>query len=344
MHAYIVPTGCRTIDGLRRVDRPDPEPRAGQVLVRIRAASLNRRDQAIVTGTYFGRPATRDMIPLSDGAGEVAAVGDGVTSFAPGDRVVATFAQTPPDGPPFATREPLGSPLDGTLVDRMTVYEDGLVSMPRGLSFEDAACLPCAAVTAWNALMAAGTPVKAGDTVLVLGTGGVSMFALQFALAAGARVIATSSSDDKLERVRTIGAAGVFVSGTVNYTRTPDWHKEVIRLTGGRGVDCVVEVGGVGTLEKSFESLAVGGKACLIGVMTGRSATINPYALMWKQAHLHGIRVGDKAMFEQMNRAIETNAIAPIVDRVFPFDDALAAYQYQEAGNFIGKIVITMAA
>jgi NADPH:quinone reductase-like Zn-dependent oxidoreductase len=275
------------------------------------------------------------MIPLSDGAGEVTAVGDGVTRFKPGDRVAATYLQTPAEGPPFAAREALGSPLDGTLADQIAVYEDGLVAIPRGLSFEEAASLPCAAVTAWNALMVAGTPVKAGATVLVLGTGGVSMFALQFGLAAGARVIVTSSSDDKLERVKALGA-----SGTVNYKRTPDWHKEVVKLTGGRGADCVVEVGGAGTLEKSFDSLAVGGKVCLIGVMTGRSAEINPYALMWKQGHLHGIRVGDKEMFEQMNRAIETNAITPIVDKIFPFDEALAAYRYQDAGDFIGKIVI----
>ena len=335
MRTYIVPSGCRTIDGLRRVDRPDPQPRSGQVLVRIRAASLNRRDQAIVTGTYLGKPVAHDTIPLSDGAGEVMAVGDGVTRFTPGDRVVAVFAQTPPDGPPFAAKEPLGSPLDGTLADQMAVYEDGLVSIPEGLSFEEAACLPCAAVTAWNALMVTGTPVKAGDTVLVLGTGGVSMFALQFAKAAGARVIATSSSDEKLERVKALGA-----SDGVNYKRAPDWHKEVMKLTGGRGVDCVVEVGGVGTLERSFESLAACGKACLIGVLTGRSAEISPYALMWKQAHLHGIRVGDRDMFEQMNRAIDTNAIRPIIDRIFPFDEAVAAYRYQDAGKFIGKIVI----
>ena len=344
MIAYIIPSGCRTIDALRRVNRPDPQPRTGQVLVRIRAASLNRRDQAIIDGTYFGRPVARDMIPLSDGAGEVTAVGDGVTGFKPGDRVVATFAQTPPEGPPFAAREPLGSPLDGTLAEQMAVYEDGLVTIPRGLSFEEAACLPCAAVTAWNALMVAGTPVKAGDTVLVLGTGGVSMFALQFAAAAGARVIVTSSSDDKLERVRNFPAIGVIgaqsLLGTVNYLRTPDWHKEVMKLTGGRGVDCVVEVGGVGTLERSFDSLAVGGKVCLIGVMTGRSAEINPYALMWKEGHLHGIRVGGKEMFEQMNRAIEVNAIRPIVDKIFPSDEAVAAYHYQDAGTFIGKVAI----
>jgi NADPH:quinone reductase-like Zn-dependent oxidoreductase len=339
MRAYVVPNGCRTIDGLRRVERPDPQPRAGQVLVRIRAASINRRDQAIVIGTYFGKPVARDTIPLSDGAGEVVAMGDGVTRFKTGDRVVAVFSQTPPGGGPFAEKDSLGSPLDGTLAEQMLVYEDGLVPIPEGLSFEEAACLPCAAVTAWNALMDTGTPVKPGDTVLVLGTGGVSIFALQFAKAAGARVIATSSSDEKLARVQALGASGV-----VNYRRTPDWHKEVRKLTGGRGVDCVVEVGGAGTLGRSFESLAAGGKVCLIGVLTGRSAEISPYALMWKQAHLHGIRVGGKELFVQMNRAIHTNAIRPIIDKVFAFDDALAAYHYQNAGNFIGKIVISMAA
>jgi NADPH:quinone reductase-like Zn-dependent oxidoreductase len=340
MKSYIIPTGCRTIDGLRRVDLPEPRPGAGQVLVRMRAASLNRRDQAIVSGTYFGRPVARDTIPLSDGAGEVTAVGDGVTAFAPGDRVVATFAQTPLGGPPFAAPEPLGSPLDGTLAEQIVVYENGLVRIPGDLTFEDAACLPCAAVTAWNALMVAGRPVTAGETVLVLGTGGVSMFALQLAAAAGARVIVTSSSDKKLERVKAVKPVGAWA--TVNYETTPDWPREVIRLTGGRGVDCVVEVGGAGTLERSFESLATGGKVCLIGVMTGRSAEISPYALMWKEGHLHGIRVGDKDMFEQMNRAIEANAIRPIIDQVFPFDDAIAAYRYQDSGHFVGKVAISI--
>jgi NADPH:quinone reductase-like Zn-dependent oxidoreductase len=174
----------------------------------------------------------------------------------------------------------------------------------------------------------------------VLGTGGVSMFALQFAAAAGARVIVTSSSDEKLERVRALTLAGAWA--TVNYKTTPHWHKEVMRLTGGRGVDCVVELGGVGTLERSFESLAAGGKVCLIGVMTGRSADINPYALMWKQGHLHGIRVGDKDMFEQMNRAIEARSIRPVIDKIFPFEDAIAAYRYQDTGRFIGKVAISI--
>ena len=259
--------------------------------MRIRAVSLNRRDQAVITGTYFGRPVPRDLIPLSDGSGEVAAVGDGVTSVYAGRSCRPHVQPDATSGPPFGAREPLGSPLDGTLAERWSVYEDGLLPMPRDLSYEEAACLPCAGVTAWNALMAAGRPVAAGDTVLVLGTGGVSMFALQFAIAAGARVIATSSSDAQARAGQVDRRPDL--SGTINYTRTPDWHQEVMKLTGGRGVDCVVEVGGAGTLERSFDSLAVGGKACLIGVMTGRSADINPYALMWKRAHLHGIRVGD---------------------------------------------------
>ncbi|MEP7308377.1 MAG: NAD(P)-dependent alcohol dehydrogenase [Acidobacteriota bacterium] len=337
MRAYILPAGCSTVDDVREVERPAPSPRAGQVTIRVRAASFNRRDQAIATGMYFGRTMTRDTIPLSDGAGEVIAVGEGVTRFHPGDRVVSAFFQTPPEGSPFAARESLGFPLDGALTEQMVAYEDGLLPVPPSLSFEEAACLPCAGVTAWNALMVAGRPLQAGDTVLVLGTGGVSMFALQFARMVGARVIATSSSDEKLERVMRLGAfAGV------NYTHTPDWHKEVLKHTEGRGVDCVVEVGGVGTLERSFDSIAAGGKVTLIGVMTGRSADINPYGLMWKSASLHGIRVGTTEMFERMNRAVETNGIKPIIDTILPFDQAIDGYRLQASGRFLGKIVVAI--
>ena len=337
MRAYILPSGCGSIDDVSLVERPEPGLRAGQVLVRMRAASFNRRDQAIATGMYFGRTTARETIPLSDGAGEVARVGDGVTRFKPGDRVVAGFFQTPPDGPPFGSRESLGFPLDGSLAEQMVLYEDGLLPIPKALSFEEAACLPCAAVTAWHALMVAGRPVQAGDTVLVLGSGGVSMFALQFARMAGARVIATSSSDEKLDRVKGLGAAE-----GVNYVQHPDWHKEVLRLTDGRGVDCVVEVGGVGTLERSFDAIAAGGKVALIGVMTGRSADINPYGLMWKGGALHGIRVGTIDMFERMNRAIESNGIKPIIDSVIPFDNALEGYRLQASGQFVGKIVVAI--
>ena len=335
MRAWVVPRGGTSIEHLQQVNRPDPVPRPGQVVVRVRAAALNRRDAAVVTGTYFGRPVTRDLVPLSDGAGEVVAVGEGVTRFKPGDCVVATFFQMSPDGPSSGSRDGLGSPLHGMLVEKIALYEDGLLPVPDGLSFEEAACLPCAGVTAWNALMVAGRPTRAGDTVLVQGTGGVAVFALQFALLTGARVIATSSSDAKLERVRSLGA-----SAGVNYRQTPDWEREVLELTDGRGVDCVVEVGGVGTLEKSFETLAPGGKVCLIGVLTGRRAEINPYALMWKTGSLHGIRVGSTETFEQMNRAIEINRLRPVIDRIFRFDQAMDAFRHQASGNFVGKIVI----
>jgi len=335
MRAYIMPAGCRSIDDVHMVERPNPAPGWGQVLVRVRATSLNRRDQAIADGTYFGRRVAIDTIPLSDCAGEIAAVGDGVTSVARGDRVAATFFQTPPNGPPFAPQAALASPLDGVLAEYIVLHEDGIVPIPAALSFEEGACLPCAGVTAWHALMAAGRAVEPGQTVLVLGSGGVSMFALQFAVAAGARVIATSSSDAKLERLKALGAAA-----TVNYVRTPEWHKEVLRLTGGRGADCVVEVVGAGTLERSFDSVAEFGKVCLIGVLERRRAEISPYALMWKQATLHGIRVGTRQLFERMNRAIDACQIRPVIDRVFPFADALAAYRLQASGNFVGKIVI----
>jgi NADPH:quinone reductase-like Zn-dependent oxidoreductase len=337
MHAYVVPAGAKGFADLRRVERPDPEPGPGQVCIRVRAASLNYRDQAIAAGTYAGLGGTvnRDVTPLSDGAGEVIAVGEGVTQFRRGDRVAATFFQTPPQGPPFGARAALGSPLDGILSERIVLYEDGVVRIPQDLSFEEGACLPCAAVTAWRALMRAGRSIVAGDTVLVLGTGGVSIFALQFARAAGARVIATSSSDDKIERVKALGA-----SEAVNYARTPEWEKEVLAITNGRGVDCVVEVGGAGTLNRSFHSLAPGGKVVLIGVLTGRDGEINPYALMGKNASLHGIFVGDREMFVEMNNAIEVNHLKPIIDKVFPFDDAVGAYHHHASGHFIGKVVI----
>jgi NADPH:quinone reductase-like Zn-dependent oxidoreductase len=337
MQAYVIPAGCKRVDDLRMVDRADPRPGPGQVLVRVRAASLNSRDQAVAIGTYPGGSVGRDTIPLSDGAGEIAAIGAGVTRVKVGDRVAGTFFQAPPEGPPFGARASLGSPLDGMLAQQVVLYEDGVITIPSDLSFEEAACLPCAGVTAWHGLMHAGRPLRAGDTVLVLGTGGVSIFALQFARATGARVIATSSRDDKLARVRSLGA-----SDGINYTRTPEWDAEVLRLTGGRGVDCVVEVGGAGTLNRSFHALAPGGKVVLIGVLTGRASDVNPYTLMPRGGNLHGIFVGDRGMFEEMKRAINTNGIKPLVDKVFPFSEALTAYRHHASGNFMGKVVITV--
>jgi NADPH:quinone reductase-like Zn-dependent oxidoreductase len=334
-----MPANCRSFEDIRLVERPDPVPGPGQVLVRVRAASLNRRDAAIADGSYFGQPVQRETIPLSDCAGEVAATGDGVTTVKRGDRVAATFFQTPPAGSPFATPAALASPLDGVLAEQIVLYENGVVPIPAALSFEEGACLPCAGVTAWNALMCAGRAIEPGQFVLTLGTGGVSIFALQFALAAGAQVIVTSSSDAKLERVRALGA-----SATINYAHSPEWNKDVATLTGGQGVSCVIEVVGVGTLERSFEAVAEHGKVCLIGVLTGRRAPINPYSLMWKQASLHGIRVGTREMFEQMNRAIDANGITPVIHTVVPFQSALDAWRLQASGNFVGKIVITVQA
>ncbi len=331
MRVWIVPKGCTTLDQLRLVDRTYPVPGARDVVVRVRATSLNYRDQAVVEGQYFGGAVTRDLIPMSDGAGEVIAVGSAVTRFKPGARVAGTFFQPGPH--PAA----LGSPLDGMLAEQVTLNEDGLVAIPDHLSFEEAACLPCAGVTAWHALFHAGRPIKSGDTVLVLGTGGVSIAALQFAKAAGARVIATSSSDKKAARAKALGASDV-----VNYQQTPEWEQEVRKLTSGRGVDCVVEIGGAGTLARSMRSLARGGKIGLIGFLAGREGDTNPTPLMMVGGSLHGIFVGDREMFEEMNRAIAVNRLTPVIDRVFPFDSAPAAYEHQASRAFVGKIVITV--
>jgi NADPH:quinone reductase-like Zn-dependent oxidoreductase len=331
MRAWIVARGSKSIEELRQVEQPDPVAGPHDVLVRVRATSLNYRDQAVVAGQYFGGAVTCDTVPLSDGAGDVIAVGSAVSRFKPRDRVAATFFQ------PGAQPTALGSPLDGMLREQAALNEDGLVAIPDHLSYRDAACLPCAAVTAWHALFRAGRPTRAGDTVLVLGTGGVSIAALQLARAAGARVIATSSSDDKVARVTALGASDV-----INYRRIQDWEQEVRRLTAGRGVDCVVEIGGAGTLGRSMRSLARSGKVTLIGFLAGREGDTNPTPLMMTGGSLHGIFVGDREMFEEMNRAIIVNHITPVIDRVFPFEAAPAAYKFHASGAFVGKVVITV--
>lgn len=323
------------LDNLAPVERPDPCPNSREVLVRVRAASLNYRDLLMVRGEY-NRKQPLPLIPCSDGAGEVVAVGGGVTRVKVGDRVCGIFAQRWISGEPTREklRSTLGGPLDGMLAEQVVLSEEGVVPVPAHLSDEEAATLPCAAVTAWNAVTRHGG-VKAGDTVLVQGTGGVSLFALQFARTLGARVIVTSSSDEKLARARELGAAE-----GINYRETPDWGAQVKSLTGGLGVDCVVEVGGAGTLQQSLHAVRIGGRVLLIGVLSGNAAQVPLNAILMQQVRVQGILVGDRESFEAMNRAIAANGLRPVVDRVFPMEDSRAAFEHMAAGSHFGKIVI----
>jgi len=338
MKKYHLRKGSTDMSSLELVECDEPEPGENQVLIRVHAASLNYRDYAIVTGNYFGGILERDTVPLSDGAGEVVAVGRNVTRFKTGDRVIGTFFQVWIDGvPDRSALTALGSPADGMLAEYVVLDQDGVVRCPPHLNYDEAATLPCAGLTAWNALTVSGR-LRPGDTVLALGTGGVSIFGLQFARMSGARVIVTSSSDEKLARAAELGA-----EGTVNYSKTPDWDQEVLGLTDGRGADNVIEVGGPGTLAKSFQCVAYGGQITLIGVVAGREGDTNPHPLMFKNASLRGIFVGSRVMFEQMNEAITVNGMHPVVDRVFPFADAAGAYDYQRAGRHFGKVVISVS-
>jgi NADPH:quinone reductase-like Zn-dependent oxidoreductase len=336
MRAYEITAGSQGFDGLHRCDRPDPKAAAGQILVRMQAASLNYRDLLIARGQYFGGPLQQNTVPLSDGAGEVIAIGAGVTRFRVGDRVAGTFFRDWNDGLPLpGPRVALGAPpVDGVLAEYVVFGEQNAVAIPAHLSFEAAATLPCAAVTAWHALMVVGQ-VQPGHSVLVLGTGGVSIFALQLARLAGARVLVTSSSDDKLARARELGAAA-----GVNYRATPAWDQEVVRLNDGRGIDLVVEVGGGATLGRAIQAIGIGGKIALIGVLSGHTGDANPLALMTKWASLHGIFVGSRSMFEKLNTAIAANRLEPVIDRVFAFEEATQAYRHLERGAHIGKVVI----
>jgi NADPH:quinone reductase-like Zn-dependent oxidoreductase len=332
MKAYEI-LGEGGIDALALNERPDPKPGPGEVLVRMRASSINFRDLMMVMGPGSrGIPYPR--IPNSDGAGEVLEVGDGVSRFKVGDKVCGTFFQGWIDGPITMADmgRALGGSAEGMLAEMRVLREDGLVAMPGGLSFEEAATLPCAALTAWNSLVEAGG-VKAGDTVLLLGTGGVSIVALQLCRILGARAVITSSSEAKLERARDLGAWA-----TVNYRTTPDWDQAVLDLTGGLGVDHTVEVGGAGTLEKSITATKVGGSVGLIGVLTG--GQINPTLVMRKSIRLQGIYVGGRRMFEDMNRAIEHHAMQPVIDKSYDLEDARAAYHAMHAAGHFGKLVV----
>ena len=332
MRAYEI-TGAGGIDALAVTERPDPEPGPGEVLVRVRASSINYRDlMTVMDPEPRGVPYPR--IPNSDGAGEVAATGPGVRRFSDGDRVCGTFFQTWFDGAITEADmgQALGGSADGMLAEMRCLPENGLVAIPDGIDFEQAATLPCAALTAWHSLVEVGG-VKAGDTVLLLGTGGVSIAGLQFCRIMGVRAIITSSDDGRLERAQALGAWG-----TVNYRRSPDWDREVLAMTDGRGVDHTVEVGGAGTLEKSAQATRVGGSVGLIGVLTG--GQINPTLIMRKSIRLQGIYVGSRRMFEDMNRAIAHHRMMPVIDRCFDFSDARDAYHAMRAAGHFGKLVV----
>lgn len=327
MAAYELTAGSTSLEGLRRVQRLKPMPGPHQVLVRLRAASLNYRDLAIACSRYSPVPLARNTVPLSDGAGEVESVGEEVRCFRPGARVVATRRQR---------GLALGVPLDGTLRQYAVFDEDGLLTIPECLTFEEAATLPVAAVTAWNAVYD-GRPLRAGDTVLTLGVGGVSVFALQFAKAGGARVIVTSSSDEKLEQAKSWGADEV-----INYSGRPDWASVVLDLTGGAGVAKVIELFGAATLPQSLAAVGQGGEIALVAESTRATESFEPYELIRKAATIRGVACGEKHHFEQLNAAIAGSRIRPVIDSVYPFDRALEAYRHMLAGRHVGKIVVSI--
>ena len=322
------------IDKLGWRDVTSPEPGAGQVLVKVRATSLNYRDYLVVTGRYNPKmPLPR--VPLSDGAGEVVAVGVGVKRFAVGDRVAGAFMQTWRQGRfrDAYGSSALGGAIDGVLSEYVVLDAEGLVEIPSHLSFVEASTLPCAAVTAWNALFESGD-LKPGESVLVQGTGGVSIFALQFAKAAGARVIATSSHPDKIEKLKAMGADWV-----LNYKEVSDWGK-AIRKAGG--VDHVVEVGGAGSLEQSLLAVRGGGQVNVIGVLSGGTGPLNISPILHKHVRMQGIYVGSVEMFENMNRAITQNQLRPVVDSVFEADQIQLALRYMESAAHFGKIAVEL--
>ena len=334
MKAYEVvePKG---LDGLvLNANRPQPKPGPGQIVMRLRAAALNYRDQGVVKGAYGYTKFP--VIPMSDGAGEVVEVGPEVTQFKTGDRITSTFFVNWPGGriPANASKNSLGGMIDGVLAEHVLLAETGAIKMPEHLNFEEASTLPCAGLTAWHALVEVGR-IKPGETVAILGTGGVSSFAIAFAKMQGAYVFLTSSSDAKLARGKALGADVL-----INYKATPEWDAEILKQTGGAGVDHVLEVGGAGPMERSMNAVQPGGSIYVIGALAG-PGSINPRMINRKSLNLRGIHVGSREMFAAMNRAIAQAKFRPAIDKVFGFDDAKAAYQHQQSGAHFGKVVIS---
>lgn len=322
------------LDHLVWAEKPIPKPGPGEILVRMHAFSLNYRDLRVIQGVYNPKMKL-PMVPLSDGAGEVTEIGAGVTRFKTGDRVAGIFMQGWLEGEIDDTkwRTALGGAIDGVAAEYKVFPEHGLVAIPDYLSYEEAAALPCAGVTAWNALHETGS-VKPGEQVLALGTGGVSLFALQFASVAAARVVITSSSDHKIAKARDLGA-----EQAVNYKDTPEWDKRVRELTAGRGVDHVVEVGGAGTLARSMRAVRTGGTISLIGLLA-EGSEVNPTPILMRYIRLQGIYVGSRVMFENMLRAMSVRQIHPVIDRVFPFDELRESLRYMEEARHFGKICL----
>lgn len=337
MQAYEI-KGSFGLDNLARVERPQPQPGPGQVRVRVAAVSLNYRDLLMVRGHYNPRQPL-PLVPLSDGVGRIDAIGEGVSGPRVGDRVAGMFAQRWLAGPPTprALRSTLGGPHDGMLAEQVVLEADGVAPVPEHLDDAEAATLPCAALTAWSALVTLGG-LRAGDTVLVQGTGGVSSFALDFARLHGARVIATTGSAHKVEGLRARGAAEV-----VDYRADPKWGKAVRALTDGRGVDHVVEVGGVGTLAQSLRALRPGGTVSLIGVLAGGQADLSLTPVLMNQVRVQGVFVGHREGFLAMGRAIEQHRLRPRIDRVFGFGEARAAFEHLASGAHQGKVCIRVA-
>jgi NADPH:quinone reductase-like Zn-dependent oxidoreductase len=326
-----------SLDQLVAAERPTTAPDSGEVLVRLRAVSLNFRDLLVAQGKYNPKMKLPRVL-VSDGAGEVAAVGEGVTAWKTGDRVVIPFMPGWREGLLSAAKaaSALGGDIDGLLREYAVIAADALLPIPPHLSFEQAATLPCAGVTAWNGLFVAGN-LQRGQTLLLQGTGGVSLFGLQLGKMAGATTILTSSSDAKLERARGLGA-----DHTINYKAEPAWEKRVLEITGGRGVDLTLEVGGAGTLAKTCRATAYAGHISLIGVLSGIAGEVQLGHILHKALTLHGIYVGSREMFESMNAAIAKNKIEPVIDRVFSFEESVAAFHHMESGQHFGKIVIRL--
>ncbi|WP_137680791.1 zinc-dependent alcohol dehydrogenase family protein [Aurantiacibacter suaedae] len=334
MRAWLMPEGCDGFDKIHMADLPDPEPGPGEVLIAPKAWSINYRDFAVASGKYFGGPIEEPAIPLSDGAGEVIAVGEGVNNVAVGDKVQGSFFLDWIDGPQAMGRALGDGKAPGMLAEKVVLPQQGVVKVATSLSYAEAACMPCAGVTAYNALFMGGRPVGKGSGVLVLGSGGVSMIALQLAKAAGAQVIATSSSDEKLERVRALG-----VDHLVNYKTTPEWGEHIAKNFGG--ATQVVEVGGVGTLQQSINALAPEGEIALIGVLSDGEPP-HPRQLMMTGGSIRGIFVGSVRMAMDLNAMVDDHAIKPPVGATFGFDEATAAYAHAWGPESFGKTVITL--